>query len=149
MTMTNHFVTGAVIALVVKQPALALPLAVLSHFLLDAAPHYGEGKVEDEYTRSKMSWVVTAVDVVVGLSFLTWLLVQGQYYLVVGAMAAFLPDIAWVYRFARHRLTKASKARSRLSQFHEDLQHEYPWGIAVELPYLAVTVAVFMKLLSS
>ena len=75
--MTNHMVTGAVIALVVKQPALALPLAFLSHFVLDALPHYGERGEEQMFSRLTRAVIVT--DLVVAGSFWLWLLVSGQY----------------------------------------------------------------------
>jgi hypothetical protein len=34
---------GAIIALAISQPLIALPLAFVSHFVLDALPHYGYG----------------------------------------------------------------------------------------------------------
>jgi hypothetical protein len=44
MTGFNHGMTGAVLALVIKQPALAVPLAFLSHFVTDMIPHFGLGR---------------------------------------------------------------------------------------------------------
>jgi hypothetical protein len=41
MTGFNHGMAGAVIALTVKQPVLAVPLAFLSHFATDMIPHFG------------------------------------------------------------------------------------------------------------
>jgi hypothetical protein len=41
MTGYNHAMTGAAIALAVRQPLLAAPLAFLSHFVLDVTPHFG------------------------------------------------------------------------------------------------------------
>ena len=41
MTGFNHGMTGAVIALTVKKPELAIPLSFLSHFAQDAIPHFG------------------------------------------------------------------------------------------------------------
>ena len=40
MTATNHALTGATIATLVRQPYLAIPLAFLSHFFCDALPHF-------------------------------------------------------------------------------------------------------------
>lgn len=40
MTATNHALTGAVIALAINEPWLAIPLAFLSHFAIDAIPHW-------------------------------------------------------------------------------------------------------------
>lgn len=41
MTGFNHGMVGAVIALSVKQPMLAIPLSLASHYLADFIPHYG------------------------------------------------------------------------------------------------------------
>jgi hypothetical protein len=46
MTGFNHGMTGAAIALAVKQPALAVPLAFLSHFVTDMIPHFGLNEQE-------------------------------------------------------------------------------------------------------
>ena len=43
MTTTAHALTGAAIAVVIKKPKLAIPLAFLSHFACDALPHFGIG----------------------------------------------------------------------------------------------------------
>ena len=40
MTAPNHALTGALIGLTISNPALALPLAFLSHLVCDAIPHY-------------------------------------------------------------------------------------------------------------
>lgn len=48
MTAINHALTGALIGCVVSNPAIALPLAFLSHFALDAIPHYDPPGDTDE-----------------------------------------------------------------------------------------------------
>lgn len=40
MTATNHALTGAAVAIAFRQPVLALPLALVSHFVCDAIPHW-------------------------------------------------------------------------------------------------------------
>ena len=40
MTATNHVATGVLIAVVVPDPWVALPLAFASHFVCDALPHF-------------------------------------------------------------------------------------------------------------
>lgn len=41
MTGFNHGLTGAVIALSIKQPLLAVPLSFASHYVTDMVPHLG------------------------------------------------------------------------------------------------------------
>lgn len=42
MTATNHALTGAVIGLSISNPIIALPLALGSHYIMDALPHFGK-----------------------------------------------------------------------------------------------------------
>jgi hypothetical protein len=42
MQALNHVVFGSLIALTVPEPAVAIPLALASHFVMDTIPHYGE-----------------------------------------------------------------------------------------------------------
>jgi hypothetical protein len=50
MLLVSHTIIGVAIAVVIKQPLLAFPLAFLSHFLLDLIPHWDllEGKLNGE-----------------------------------------------------------------------------------------------------
>ena len=54
---------GAVIAFTVKKPLLALPLAVLSHFVLDSIPHFGDNNQgvskEGYFPRFKKAVLIT------------------------------------------------------------------------------------------
>jgi len=43
MTAVNHALTGTAIGLLIGQPLLAVPLAVGSHYVCDALPHFGTG----------------------------------------------------------------------------------------------------------
>lgn len=53
MTAPNHALTGALIGLSIASPAVALPLAFLSHFVCDAIPHYDPPGTSAEIYRSK------------------------------------------------------------------------------------------------
>src|SRR3990167_3503334 len=43
MIALNHGTTGAVIAVTIKEPVLAIPLSFLSHFVQDLIPHWNYG----------------------------------------------------------------------------------------------------------
>lgn len=104
MTAPNHALTGAVIGLAVTNPWLALPLAFLSHFVLDAIPHYDvPGGSNAERIDSRQMFYIQIVGgallcfgVVLGL-FLAhpenWLLAA------VCAFVATLPDLLSYPRF--------------------------------------------------
>ena len=73
MTATGHALVGTVIAAKVGNPALAIPIALASHFLCDALPHWDTGY--DRENQSKTRFVAaTAIDVVLGF-VLSWTLI--------------------------------------------------------------------------
>src|SRR5665213_1220069 len=94
MTATNHALTGTAIAVVVRQPTLALPLALVSHFVCDAIPHW------DYVLKFPLKKYVALLDV--GLAGILVLLVAWQIYLVPSwlilacATLAVLPDAMWL-----------------------------------------------------
>ncbi len=144
MIMMNHLLTGAVIALTIKQPELMIPLAYASHFVLDSVPHYGEGKDGQEYIKTPVSWTIITIDALVSGTFLFWLVDTHHYMLLLGAVLAYMPDATWIYRFMHYRVTKRHTSRNRMSRFHERLQREYTWAYGLEFTYLIVVLSVLI-----
>ncbi len=102
MTATNHALTGALLALAIKQPAVALPLAFMSHFVLDALPHFGIPDAQDRLQDSVKVlffriWRIDAVTLF-GLLALLALGLASPWPLI-AAVVAISPDFAWVYRY--------------------------------------------------
>lgn len=65
MTATGHALIGTVIAAKIGNPALAIPIAIASHFLADALPHWDTGY--HRRTKTKRKFVIeSALDVFVG-----------------------------------------------------------------------------------
>ena len=148
MTATNHAFTGAVVVLAVKQPALAVPLAVLSHFVLDAIPHFGIH--EDDVIKRNGHWLfksVVAVDVtlvLIGLVAIPWLLHAhvNPWLVLIGMLLALAPDAVWIYRFFYEVRTKLAMPHGWFARFHQRIQwSEKPWGIFVEIVWLMVMTA--------
>ena len=54
MTATGHAIIGTVIAAKVGNPALAIPLAIASHFIADAIPHWDIATHRKEKTKSNL-----------------------------------------------------------------------------------------------
>jgi len=155
MTSTNHVTTGAVIALAVKQPQLAIPLAFASHFVMDAIPHFGI--YEDDVLRRNKSRVFrTAVSidvpVAIGLVFLLPHLAASHvaWWIVFTSMvAAVAPDFQWIHRFIREVRTKQWSPGGRFTQFHQGIQwFEHPVGIIPELIWLGTMSLLFEKLVT-
>lgn len=53
MTATNHALTGAAIGLIIGRPLLAIPVALASHFICDALPHFGFPNI-DQTIKTKL-----------------------------------------------------------------------------------------------
>jgi hypothetical protein len=66
MTSTGHALVGTIIAAKVGNPGLAIPIAIASHFLCDALPHWDTGYAREK--ESKKRFVAESViDVILGL----------------------------------------------------------------------------------
>ena len=154
MTATNHALTGAVIALAVKNPALAIPLAFASHFATDALPHFGI-HIKDVFKRnhSKQFRIVLITDLILasllGLSILTFLGSKTSNLELAACMfAAVSPDLVWGIRFFKEIIRKAYKPPQEwFSKFHLWIQwSETPYGIIVELLWFGVMLTALLSL---
>jgi len=99
MLSTPHLLVGAAIARSIPNPAISLPAAFFSHFVLDAAPHW-DGSPEAPF--SKKVIVGASVDYLFGAS-LIFLITQGdprQGIILFGAFLATLPD--FIMAASRH-----------------------------------------------
>lgn len=148
MTATNHALTGALIGLSVVSPA-ALLLAVGSHFVLDAVPHYADERVS---FRSKRFVLQLALDLTlcIGLALFLALTRPDQWLLaVICAFLATSPDLMWMPRFI-HALRKQTepKTKNLIVRFHGAIQwFERPIGIVVELAWCAGSIVLLAKLI--
>lgn len=73
MTATGHALIGTIIAAKVGNPALAIPIAIGSHFLADSLPHWDTGTNRKLKSR-KAFFTETMLDVLLGF-VLSWLLI--------------------------------------------------------------------------
>lgn len=95
MTGFNHGMTGAVIALAVKNPAIAIPLSFASHYLADFIPHYGFKQKEVLKREFNIFLVFDFALAVICMAVLGFLFPHSKF-LIWGCMtAAALPDAVW------------------------------------------------------
>jgi hypothetical protein len=155
MTSSNHVMTGAVIALAVKQPELAIPLAFISHFALDVLPHFGI--YENDVIRRNKHWLfrtVLSIDIplmIVLLVVLPHLAAAAVApWIVFSSMAAaILPDSIWVYRFIREIKTKKWQPGGWYARFHQAIQrYEHPPGLIIELAWFVTMATAFDRLVT-
>lgn len=145
MTATNHALTGAAIAIVINEPVLAIPLAFLSHYVIDALPHFGIPGSIKERNKSLLGRVVVSVDAICFISALVILpllahRINVSPWLVLACMlAAFAPDAVYLIRFPKELKTGEFIKGGIFSRFHRKIQwFERPWGILVEIVFMGL-----------
>ncbi|HEX5447914.1 MAG TPA: hypothetical protein VFW90_01800 [Candidatus Saccharimonadales bacterium] len=147
MTATNHAITGAVIATVIHNPAVALPLAFFSHFFQDALPHFGyggNGGYRQAVKHPSLKFVM-AGDVVFFMPFVIILLSHhASLWVYLAAFLALCPDF---YNFIRYFfLGKGNE--DKISQFLTFIQWcERPWGIIVEIAWYVAGLILLVNIL--
>jgi len=135
MTGTNHGMTGAVIALLVKRPELAVPLSFLSHFACDAIPHFGLAPGAKLFDRKFNLTLMTDFLLAIVLMVVFGILFPSQKWLIWACMvAAASPDLMWAYYNLYVEKIKGQKPRlGLLARFHKWIQwSETPKGWFVE-----------------
>ena len=140
MTLANHLLTGAAIAKILPLP-FAIPLALVSHFILDALPHFGFKSYEERQKRQKLWLYVIALDLITAILLTAWLISSNHTKWLLVGMVAYSPDLIWIYRFiVKEKFGKVAPHKGNLFiQFHSGIQkYERTWGGAIELAYAAV-----------
>lgn len=146
MTATGHAIIGTIIAAKVGNPSFAIPLAIVSHFIADAIPHWDIATHRKE--KSKANLILEAFsDVLLGfvLSFLILVLLfpaTDPSYAFLMILVSQSPDWATApyYFFG----IKSFKWAYKLQKvFDRDL--DKPWGIINQIAVL-VLILIFAKI---
>ncbi len=149
MTATNHVVTGALIATSITNPAIALPLALLSHPLLDMVPHFN--MLYDPKVLKPSFIVILLIDMSIAASILlTILLSRPEHYLIIlagGILAASLDLLALPEFFdvIHHRAHKFGSVQAFLKKIQWS---ETTKGFAVEAAWLAMVGTLLVQKLA-
>lgn len=148
MTATNHAITGALIGLIVGQPALALPTAFLSHFVCDAIPHYGNDKLS---LRSKNFKRLLVTDAGLCILLVALLALRHPAHWLLAAICAFVatsPDLLWFPRFVAaqrpHQKRAPESKLSRLLGSNGIQWFQRPIGAAVEAFWLLAGLSLLV-----
>lgn len=144
VTGLSHSITGAAIGKLLPWP-LAIPVAVGSHFVLDALPHFGE-IFEKRQRFSKSVWTA---DIILTAVFIGFLIASRQWVLLVSALAAMSPDFAWIYRFTvQERFGKLPpRPENKFNAWHARIQrYESRGGLVFEIIWLVCVSGIFIVL---
>jgi len=147
MTATNHALTGATIGILIGKPLIALPVALASHFICDALPHFG-------FTGEKLKQTVMRGDnfrnyliaeaMICCLIVLAIVVFQPAHWLL-AAISAFVAAAPDLLSFRRYRATRLGKAwRGNIySRFAHGIQwFERPIGAVVEIAWLVAALLI-------
>lgn len=149
MRAINHAMTGAAIGLAVANPGIAVPVALLSHFVLDAVPHYSD---EDKFSiGTKIFSTVLVLDALLCVVLVGLLYVVSPMNWFVPAACAFLatsPDFLWIPRFLVTMRTGIDPGEnSTIEKFHAWIQWKaWPTGYWVECGWFVSMFFALSKL---
>lgn len=140
MTGLNHAATGIAIALIVRKPEFALPLALASHFVLDSIPHSAVSLARKKVFRAYLVGEALAMVAVT----LVCMALFPDIAMLIGACAflAFLPDVFWPFHY--NGMLRDKPFFKRFYGFHQNIQWSETYrGWVVEALYLIVLVTFF------
>ena len=122
MLSTPHLLVGAAIVHSIPEPAISLPAAFLSHFLLDAAPHW-DGSPKAPFSKKLIGGIVG--DYVFGMALVVLISVGHPYQglIIFGAFLATLPD--FIMAGSKHFQTPLTKVPfiGTLNHHHLNIQN--------------------------
>ena len=146
MTAPNHALTGALIGLSIANPLLALPLALLSHFVLDAIPHHDPPLTISHRRYTHKLFIEAGL---CGLVVLALVLTRPHHWLLaaLGAFLATSPDLLWFTKYLKKEEMVPVKATDNwFWRFHGWVQWKTgPSLFPVEILWFVAAGSLFMS----
>lgn len=149
MTATNHALTGAIIGLVVAHP-VALPMAFLSHYALDAVPHFGWPGNEDKRLKSNVFRNYLFIEAFICFCIVLVLFLSQPSNWLLASICAFLAALPDWFSFGRYRNGRrgVQHAPNMYERFASKIQwFEKPIGGAVEAAWALGAVIILANIL--
>ncbi len=147
MTAINHALTGTVIGLLVGEPLLAIPLAIASHYICDALPHFRVNLPEKVVLKSNLFRNYLVAEAGVCFMLVVLLSVAQPQHWFLASICAFLaaaPDFFLISRYLRVRAGKKWKP-GLYAKFADGIQwFERPIGAFVEVAWLVAAIIVIL-----
>ena len=137
---------GAAIASAIPNPAISLPLAFGSHFVMDRVPHW-----PDDNTKKKLAnkvYLVVLIDVFVALIGILLLARTTSNNLIVwGALVASTMDIDAMFYHGKFVDIFKTPLPKPLSRLHGGVQNETGsiWGIVIQLAIIALSLYLVLN----
>lgn len=151
MTAVNHALTGSIVVATINNPQLGLPLALLSHFILDALPHFGAHTIASP--KSKEFRAILLCDGLLTMCFIMVIAFVGYrigldwWLLPFGAILAVLPDFMW-YKHYKSDLQGKTKTWDPVRKAHKKIQQwEVSWGWIIEVLWYIAAILILYSIL--
>ena len=148
MTGLNHALTGATVAVLINRPEIALPAALVSHFLVDMIPHWNyriPGNLKKKYIAMGLDLAMSVAMLVALVIFL-----KGSILLIIGGgLLGIAPDLMWLPYFITGKPSKMHKKTPLhlMRRFHLHIQwSETDRGLYLELVWFIIVAALLFSL---
>jgi hypothetical protein len=149
MRAINHALTGAVIGLTITEPIVAVPVAFVSHYVLDIIPHHGSNLTGVSLLNSLWFRWLLVVDAFLCVLLVFVLAIARPKHWLLAAICAFVaaaPDLASIrrYRLARRHETFQLNWYERIAK---DIQwFERPIGAIVEVIWAIAMIVILLTI---
>src|SRR3989344_8131286 len=143
MLSTPHLLVGAAIVKIVPEPTISLPLAFLSHFVLDSIPHW-DGSPKAPFNTKTTVGVI--IDYIVGLSliFIATAGLENQFLYFVGGFLGTLPDfILGTYRHFTSYFEKYALIAFP-NRFHMSIQRNVTFWPGLVITIVTSAICLFI-----
>ena len=149
MTGLSHAVTGVFLVVAIKEPAVALPAAFLSHFVIDALPHYDHKDLMPKPGLYKTVLISDAVLSIGVLMFFVLTLNEPAWLIFAGGLLGIAPDLMWFPAVVEGKVAPKNKNNilHLIRRFHAWIQwYEGPKGLYVEAVWIILMVAAIWSI---
>ena len=145
-----HALTGGVIAYEIGNPALSLPLAFASHFVVDLLPHWNPHLAKEKKRFgfiSKKTTFLVVVDSLIGLTLGLFLAfkalpdIKRMFFVVAGCFLAILPDLI---EAPFYFLNQKGKFIKKLVNFQGKIQYNAPFWPGMLFQVLYVSALLYL-----
>ena len=145
-----HALTGGVIAYKIGNPALALPLAFVSHFIVDLLPHWNPHLAKEKKRFgfiSKKTTFLVVVDSLIGLTLGLFLAfkalpdIKRMFFVVAGCFLAIFPDLVEAPFYFLHQKGKLMK---KIVNFQGKIQYNAPFWPGMLFQVLYVSALLYL-----
>ena len=148
-----HILIGMIIGVQFKSPWLIIPIAIISHFVLDGIPHW-DGNFDKKKFKKTGKAVITDTDIIVkfldviaSISVIIFFYMQSDRNLMVlGAVMAILPDLSKVGYLTKLRNTKGYM---HYIMFHNNIQSETTMtnGLSIQAVCFVLMIIVLLHMI--